>query len=95
VAKPRKHSENSFLSVTLGIEDLVNYTTAIASLSSTFCRAFVEVFAECHLVLDDGDRDFAKCTQWHSVKREPLSSAYWPSAQQRRLQLAHTVASVP
>jgi hypothetical protein len=88
VAKPRKHSENSFLSVTLGIEDLVNYTTAIASLSSTFCRAFVEVF-------DDGDRDFAKCTQWHSVKREPLSSAYWPSAQQRRLQLAHTVASVP
>jgi hypothetical protein len=38
-AKPRKHSANPLPSVTLGKEVSANCTSAVASLSSTFCRA--------------------------------------------------------
>jgi hypothetical protein len=38
-------------SVTLDKEDSANYTSAMASMSITFYRAFGKDFAECHSVL--------------------------------------------
>jgi hypothetical protein len=51
LANPRKHSAKALPSVTLSKEALVNCTSAIASLPSTFYRALDKDFAECHLVL--------------------------------------------
>jgi hypothetical protein len=48
---PRKDTANYLASVTFDKENLMNYTSAIASLSSVFCRAFGKIFIECHLVL--------------------------------------------
>jgi hypothetical protein len=40
------------VSQTLGKERSANWTSATASLPSTFCRALGKEFAECHLTLD-------------------------------------------
>jgi hypothetical protein len=51
-AKPGKYSAMALPSVTLGKEVSINYTSAMASLSSTFCLALDKDFVECHSVLD-------------------------------------------
>jgi hypothetical protein len=92
----RKHSSNCLLSVTLGKENLVNYTSVTVSLSSVFCRALGKVFIECHLVLgkrkvivtatSNSDRDLTKFTHWHSAKSEHLPSACRHGTGQWKLQ---------
>jgi hypothetical protein len=52
LGKARKTLGKLFISVTLHKEASMSYTSATASLSSTFCRTFNKVFIECHLVLD-------------------------------------------
>jgi hypothetical protein len=63
--KPRKYSAKALLSVTLGKEGSTIYTSAIASLSSTF-------YAECHSVLDK-----EKSLSWRQVTAtESVPSAH-------------------
>jgi hypothetical protein len=50
--KPKKHSANALLSLTLGKESSANCTSAMTSLLSTFYRALDKVFAKCQKVLD-------------------------------------------
>jgi hypothetical protein len=77
-AKPKKHSADSLPSVTLGKEVSANCTSAMASLSSTFCRSLDKVFAECHLVLGK-----EKSLSQHQVTMiEPLLSIL-PNTRQR------------
>jgi hypothetical protein len=78
----------------------VDCTSAAASLSSTFlsgprqklCRVPPSTRQRKVIVTapSDGDvyRAFADCPPWHSVNSPSLSSLYWTSPRQRRLQWA-------
>jgi hypothetical protein len=80
-AKAILHSANALPRVTLGKKRSANYTSATASLPSTFCRAL--------------DKDFAECLLWHSAKRPILPSVCSRGPRQRLIQWAPPPVPVP